>query len=84
MGLLVYQAMPSLRDVAVDGWLRTIPIYISSWKANQLAAGQLLANVCVHLLYNSSWKINQHELGSSYQGNLYSTERAGDMDCPSV
>jgi hypothetical protein len=43
MGLLEYQAMPSLRAVAHDGWLCTILLYSSSWKFHQLAAGQLLS-----------------------------------------
>jgi hypothetical protein len=44
MGLLEYQAMPSLRDLAHDGWLCTFLIlYNSRWKFQQLAAGQLLS-----------------------------------------
>jgi hypothetical protein len=43
MGLPQYQAMPSLRDVAHDGWLCTYVQYYSSWKFHQLAAGQLLS-----------------------------------------
>jgi hypothetical protein len=40
MGLLEYHAMPSLWEVAHDGWLCTF-INKSSWKFRQLAAGQL-------------------------------------------
>ncbi len=36
------QAIPSLRDIAHDGWLCKFTIY-SSWKFHQLAAGQLLS-----------------------------------------
>jgi hypothetical protein len=43
MGLLEYQAMPSFRDVAHDGWLCTLAIYNSSLEFHQLAAGQLLS-----------------------------------------
>jgi hypothetical protein len=39
-GLLEYQTMSSLRDVAHDGWLCT---FTSSWNFHQLAAGQLLS-----------------------------------------
>ncbi len=41
MGLLEYQVMPSLRDVAHDKWLLTL-LYNSNWKFHQLTAGQLL------------------------------------------
>ncbi len=47
MGLLVYQAMPSLRGIAHDGWLCTYVQYYSSWKFHQLAAGQLLSGQSV-------------------------------------
>jgi hypothetical protein len=42
---LCYQAMPSLRGVAHDGWLCSVYIlpYNSSWKFHQLAAGQFLS-----------------------------------------
>jgi hypothetical protein len=45
MGLLEYQAMPSLPDVAHDGWLcsNVYIYYNSSWEFHQLAAGQLLS-----------------------------------------
>ncbi len=49
MDLLEYQAMPSYRDVAHDGWLCSIGIcvvhflYNSSWKFYQLTAEQLLS-----------------------------------------
>ena len=40
MGLLEYQAMPSLREEAHDGWLCTFTLFYtgnSSWKFHQLA-----------------------------------------------
>ncbi len=43
MGLLEYQAMPSLRELAHDGCLCTYLLYNSSWKFHPLAAGQLLS-----------------------------------------
>ncbi len=39
LGLIEYQAMPSLRDVAHDGWLCTFIILQISWKFRQLPAG---------------------------------------------
>jgi hypothetical protein len=42
MGLLEYQAMPSMRDVAHDGWLCTF-LYNSSSKFHQLSAWQPLS-----------------------------------------
>jgi hypothetical protein len=42
MGLLEYQAMPSLPDVAYDGGDCVHLQNNSSWKFFQLAAGQLL------------------------------------------
>jgi hypothetical protein len=50
MGLLEYQAMPSLRDVAHYEWLCTFTA----------AAGNSISS----------------QLGSSYQGNRYNTEKA--------
>jgi hypothetical protein len=46
MGLLEYQVIPSLRDVAHDGWMYYY-MYNSSWKYHQLAAGQLLSGLPV-------------------------------------
>jgi hypothetical protein len=43
MGLLEFQAMPSLRDKAHGGWLCTFTKYNISWKFHQLAAEQLLS-----------------------------------------
>jgi hypothetical protein len=41
MGLLEYQTVPSLRDVAHDRWLcKFSNLLYSSWKFHQLAAGQ--------------------------------------------
>jgi hypothetical protein len=42
MGPLAYQAMPSLRDPAHDGWFVHL-LYYSSFKFHQLAAGQFLS-----------------------------------------
>ncbi len=39
MSLLEFQTMPSLRDVAHDGWLCTFTIFNSSWICHQLAPG---------------------------------------------
>jgi hypothetical protein len=38
-GVYEYQAMPSLRDVAHDGWLCVMCTFTISWKFHQLAAG---------------------------------------------
>ncbi len=43
LDLLEYQAMPSLRDVAHEGWLCTFTIQQSSWKFRQLPSGQVLS-----------------------------------------
>jgi hypothetical protein len=45
MGLLEYQAMPSLRDVAHDGWLRTFTVK-QHWKFHQLAAVRCGNHTC--------------------------------------
>ena len=41
--VLEYQAMPSLRGEANDGWLFTFTTVHSSWKFHQLTAGQPLS-----------------------------------------
>jgi hypothetical protein len=48
MGILEYQAMSSLRDVAHDVYGCVHLLYNSGWKFHQLAAGQLLSGHPVH------------------------------------
>ncbi len=67
MGLLEYQAMPSLCDVAHDGCVQVL--YNSSWKFHQLAAGQLL-----------SWQPVQYGKGRQYGPSItYKITPAGSL-----
>jgi hypothetical protein len=76
MGLLEYQAVPSLCDVAHDGWFLHL-LYNSRLKFHQFAAGQLLSGQPV-------WdgKGRRYGLSITYKpaGTISCAEEAGRLE----